>query len=309
MLEKKLRETNVLLEARTVELGAAQAFVTTADSVSVADVTRLVEQLNDDAFQVAADLGNAVLDAKSISISPSDQHGAKEKMDAARKVVVERWGEGMANRLRETVQDEDTVLFEALVQNAVVVFCSMIVRTLCLTSGQAEKHMRAVWDGIRKSTDLAVSKNWLALTAKHSTLKSLGVSEISAYLKNLMIASSTLSASSATLDEKLSVIAAKALKIREMVNTGVLSAQVELMLPSRRVAYDAERMEDAYEEAIPVRRGEDGSNKKGAKGEEVVCATALGVSCLTLKNAAAKARPELVLKPKVLLYSTLEGDA
>ncbi|KAF6752165.1 hypothetical protein DFP72DRAFT_905091 [Ephemerocybe angulata] len=307
MLEKKLLEMNVLLEARTVELGAAQAFVTTADSVSVADVTRLVEQLNDDAFQVAADLANVVLDAKAIA--PPDRLGAKEMMEVAQKAVVERWGAGTANRLRETVQDEDTVLFEALVQNAVVVFCSMIVRTLCLTSGQAEKHMRAVWDGIRKSTDLAVSKNWLALTAKHSTPKSLGVSEISADLKTLMIASSTLSASSATLDEKLSAIAAKALKVREMVNTGVLSAQVELMLPPRRAAYDAERMEDAYEEPIPVRRGEGEPSKKGRKKGEVVCATALGVSCLTLKNAAAKARPELVLKPKVLLYSTLEGDA
>lgn len=73
--------------------------------------------------------------------------------------------------------------------------------------------------------------------------------------------------------------------------------------------YDPTKMVDAYEEPASVRKGAEDAMKEGNVGKEkIVCSTALGITCLTLKNAAAKARPELVLKPKVLLYSTLEGD-
>src|SRR6266545_2327812 len=53
-LMKELIQKQLLLDGRTGELRGAQAFLTTADQYSVADVVRLVEHLNAEIMQVAA---------------------------------------------------------------------------------------------------------------------------------------------------------------------------------------------------------------------------------------------------------------
>ncbi|KAF6748624.1 hypothetical protein DFP72DRAFT_555205 [Ephemerocybe angulata] len=229
MLEKKLQETKVLLEARTVELCAAQAFVTTADSMSVAEVTRFVEKLNDEVYQVAVDLGNTVL-----------KHRLPEnclRRACFWEVVVKVWGDAVVDRLHADIQKEDTLLFEALAQNTVLAFCLAVVRSLCDWNAQVDEEIRLVWDEIRKSTDLAVAKNWLALT-KHSSPRSFNRFGCTMDLMELMAFAGVpldvlMDSAKQTIGAKISLILSKALKIREMVNAGVLSAHVELILQLR----------------------------------------------------------------------------
>ncbi|KAF5317077.1 hypothetical protein D9611_003543 [Ephemerocybe angulata] len=309
-LGNKLEETKLLLEARTMELGAAQAFVTTADSVSIADVTRFVEQLNDEVYQVAADLGNTVLENRS----PENYLSSYE-----RKFAVESWGDAVVNRLRTDIQKEDTLLFEALVQHTVLAFCLAVVQSLCVSNEQVDEELRLVWDEIRKSTDIALAKNWLALTTKHSTSPpSIKRADTTQSLLNLMVVAGALPSALPVSPNSPNggigaqveyLIVSKALKIREMMNAGVLSAHVELILPSRGEGYDSTKMVDAYENPASVRNAaEDAMEERNVGKEKIVCSTALGITCIPLKNAAAKAGPETVLKPKVLLYSTLERD-
>jgi hypothetical protein len=52
-------ETRELLEARRLELASAQSFLTTADSLSGADASGMVEGLNDAIFQLAASMAES----------------------------------------------------------------------------------------------------------------------------------------------------------------------------------------------------------------------------------------------------------
>ncbi|KAF6748626.1 hypothetical protein DFP72DRAFT_915732 [Ephemerocybe angulata] len=297
-VQTDLRKTKALLASRSTELNAAQAFVTTADSVSVAEVIQLVERLNDDVYQIAAAMGNAALDAHGTPSAP------QQDVEAAQKMVVSRWGESVVARLCADVQGEaeSTLLFESLVQHALVDLCAGILRSIALGHPEAEKYMRGVWDSIRKSTDHAVAKNWLSITTKNSALKSpLRSSSATSLLQNLFITATGSALYPAGLEEKLSLLVKSAVHVREVVNTGVLSALIDFVTPSRGSIYDPARMADAYE-VHPKARSRVG----GSRQEKIICTTGLGVSCLPLKGAANRC-PELVLKPKVLLASTLES--
>ncbi|RXW25688.1 hypothetical protein EST38_g141 [Candolleomyces aberdarensis] len=65
-MQRHADATTKLLNTRTEELNAAQAFLTTADECSGADFSRMVEQLNDDIYQCAVLVADAVIEPDAV---------------------------------------------------------------------------------------------------------------------------------------------------------------------------------------------------------------------------------------------------
>ncbi|KAF6748619.1 hypothetical protein DFP72DRAFT_1174057 [Ephemerocybe angulata] len=106
--EARLERTEALLRTRTEELSVAQAFMVTADRVSVAEVVRAVEEVNDLVFQCAVDLSDAVLDARAGRKAKGIfQTVGVEGKGKAREAVFEEWGR---ERLEKDVLDASSLI-------------------------------------------------------------------------------------------------------------------------------------------------------------------------------------------------------
>ncbi|KAF6752154.1 hypothetical protein DFP72DRAFT_905071 [Ephemerocybe angulata] len=306
----------------------------TADRVSVAEVVRAVEEVNDLVFQCAVDLADAVLDARATGKAKGIfQTVGVEGKGKAREAVSKEWGVEVVRRLERDVLDvdegeESTVLFEAMVQNVLIEACAGMTKTLCFTDSAVDQHLKGVRERIQRTHEPSIAKNWLSMTANHaseSTPTDHTIEVITRCLWNLVLLAGWQESSSSRTEapiiaDKVKTLMSKSLGIREMVMQGVLSAEVEVVFPQKECWFDESCMTDTY--ALDG----GGSSRAGAKAKKhqemggagrdtfkrAVCATALGVTCSKpkAKVEGEGAKAELVLKPKVLLYSTLEeGDA
>ncbi|KAF5317078.1 hypothetical protein D9611_003546 [Ephemerocybe angulata] len=341
--EARLERTQALLRTRTEELSVAQAFMVTADRVSVAEVVRAVEEVNDLMFQCAVDLADAVLDArvartaKGIPSQTAGVNGKGKGRLTAREAVFKEWGVEVVRRLERDILDvdvgeESTVLFEAMVQNVLIEACAGVTKTLCFTDSTVDRHLKGVRERIQRTHEPSIAKNWLSMTANHaseSTPTDHTIEVITRRLWNLVLLAGWQESSSSRTEapiiaDKVKTLMSKSLGIRKMVMQGVLSAEVEVVFPQKECWFDEACMTDTYALDSGGGSSRAGAKAKKAQGmggtgkdtfKRAVCATALGITCSKPKAKAEGegekgAKAELVLKPKVLLYSTLEeGDA
>ncbi|KAF5342071.1 hypothetical protein D9611_001716 [Ephemerocybe angulata] len=335
--EARLELTTALLRTRTEELSVAQAFMVTADRVSVAEVVRAVEEVNDLVFQCAVDLSDAVLDAratrKAKGIHGVSVEGKGKGCSASMEGISGDWGAEVVRRLERDVLGVDegegsTVLFEAMVQNVLIEACAGVTKTLCFADSKVDQYLKEVWERIKRSHEPCIAKNWLAMTASRaseSTPTDRATEVVTRRLWNLVLVAGWQESASwneaPIIADRVKTLMSKSLGIREMLMQGVLSAEVEVYFPRKECWFDETCMTDTH--AL----GGVGSPRTGekAKAKEVremggtemhmlkraVCATALGVACFKPKAKAEGAgekgaKAELALKPKVLLHSTLE---
>lgn len=153
--ENALSKTKSLLATRTEELDLAQAFMTTADRVSVADVKRMVSRLNDDIFQCAMSLSDSLLERKTswqreCALAPEASMQAREE---ARKHLVTKYGEPLVVRLEnESRAEETSILFESLVQSVWVYRCWSTIKRFYYTDHNVEKVLRELWERVKASS-------------------------------------------------------------------------------------------------------------------------------------------------------------
>ncbi|KAF6748621.1 hypothetical protein DFP72DRAFT_915725 [Ephemerocybe angulata] len=305
----------------------------TADRVGVAEVVRAVEEVNDLVFQCAVDLSDAVLDARATRKAKGNRNAGMNGKGNAREAVFKEWGREIVRRLERDVLDvdegESTVLFEAMVQNVLIEACAGVTKTLCFTDSTVDQHLKGVRERIQRTHEPSIAKNWLSMTANHaseSTPTDHTIEVITRRLWNLVLVAGWQKPSSSRTEapiiaDKVKTLMSKSLGIRKMVMQGVLSAEVEVVFPQKECWFDESCMTDTYalEGAGSSRAGAKEARVMDGPGSDTfkraVCAAALGVTCSKPKAKAEEegekgAKAELVLKPKVLLYSTLEeGDA
>jgi hypothetical protein len=144
------------LETRTSELKGAQAFLTTADSLSGAEVTTMVEGLNSEIFQTAAFI------ADSFEFEPMQAHSGAVP-DTAHKKVAGWIGAKTLHLLTSTRHSEDPMLIQIAVQSCLARYSKDIIGTWCFNM-IPERFLVKVYDQMRQSEDQAVSGRWRALT-------------------------------------------------------------------------------------------------------------------------------------------------
>ena len=155
-LEQKLRrsqeqhsQTTKLLEDKTTQLKGAQAFLTTADRYSGADIIKMAESLNAEIFQASALMAELLVDAPVEDSVQHRQHIQKyEKiLENGRHHIGSRLFDHLATKTREIRVDPLPLqlAFQALFTS----WCVYEVKQFC--EGQTGESLKEIYGRIYKS--------------------------------------------------------------------------------------------------------------------------------------------------------------
>ena len=155
-LEQKLRisqeqrsQTTKLLDDRTAELKGAQAFLTTADRYSGADIIKMAESLNAEIFQASALMAELLVDAPVIENSVQQKQYIqryKEHLEHGRKVMGSRLYDHLAKSKEIRV---DPLPLQLAFQAVFTSWCVNEVGRFC--DGPAGKSLKQIYRRIYRS--------------------------------------------------------------------------------------------------------------------------------------------------------------
>ncbi|TEB34920.1 hypothetical protein FA13DRAFT_1788542 [Coprinellus micaceus] len=297
--ESRVAQQKSMLQAQAQSLTAVDTFLVTADEFSIADLCRMVEELNDEIFQAAMNISDAI----RLRREEADSRGEAGAPEEALKAISDCYGEKLVSRLvaHLAADEPDFVLLEGLVQNVFVVWCTYLIQSTCPGNDSVDKVLKGVYEEMLKTREPAVAKNWLAMTSSHLKveIESDGATEILSCL--VAVGGWQLDPSSKVklnqfAREKHSDIQKNALKVRKVALEGILSAHVEVFrIPTRR-CYSSLYMQ--------TRDFEHPSDD-----DDVICQTGLGLRYSRTNSGSHNFNPTqweqgIILKARVLLSST-----
>jgi len=142
-LQAKFNDQSTLLNDRTRELQGAQAFLSKADTLSGAEVIRLVEELNQEIMQTAAFISD------SFDFVRKPEHVDEMKEASAR--TSELIGTTMTSLLGTVQHGEDPLLIQVALQAATVEFSRWIIMTWDFDGLQAEQPLAEIYNDVRET--------------------------------------------------------------------------------------------------------------------------------------------------------------
>lgn len=142
-LQIKFNDQTTLLNDRTRELRGAQAFLSTADTLSGAEVIRLVDELNQEIMQTAAFISD------SFDFARKPEHRDEIKEASAR--TGELIGPAMTSLLGTVQHGEDPLLIQIALQAATVEFSRWIIMTWDFDGLQAEQPLAEIYGDVRET--------------------------------------------------------------------------------------------------------------------------------------------------------------
>ena len=150
-LKQNHSSTTQLLHARTKELTLAQQFLTTADSISGADVIRLVEKLNGEILQCAADLADKLPPHVQNDVATEADVSDQRTMAAAK--IRELTGEPVVRLLRAAPSMEDPSMAVQIAVQACLVSCchDFVSFWHCSHNAQIESAFQELYTLLRRT--------------------------------------------------------------------------------------------------------------------------------------------------------------
>ncbi|KAJ3521282.1 hypothetical protein NMY22_g12378 [Coprinellus aureogranulatus] len=315
--EDELNKLRTLLADRTEEVKVAQAFMTTADKYSVREVSQMVEQLNDEIYQCTMDLSDAVLE-QEIRRSRGNVHdeNMKKRLEDSRNEF-HWWDKQVIAQLEFGLRQHEpnTLLLECMIGYLLTNRCVETIRAFCAHDTVIDDYFCDLWEEIAASHETSIARNWLAITRAALKVQRQALPDrtfISRAFRALVVLSGRVSPSPAWVEDRfgarLDELDAKSVKVREAIAEGVVSADLEVFRYPRETAFNPAEMRDALETGggrnKPIVESVEGSDR-------IVCSVGLGIRqirrelCSSNSSGSGVRRKEVILKPKVLLYSTL----
>ncbi|KAG2153165.1 hypothetical protein DEU56DRAFT_726859 [Suillus clintonianus] len=302
-LQTKFNDQTTLLDDRTRELRGAQAFLSKADTLSGAEVIRLIDELNQEIMQTAAFISD------SFDFARKPEHIDEIKEASAR--TSELIGPAMTSLLGTVQHGEDPLLIQIALQAATVEFSRWIIMTWDFDGLQAEQPIAEIYNDVRETESQAVSGRWRALTRSHAQKVALQeadvhatmVAHISDTLVILMIAAGcTKNYEDAYREftmkfgERVSNIVRMAARLNKAMGEEVTSADLWPTHAAAGEKFDTDTMKDF----------DEGS---GAQSGVVLCTTALGLqrSEKVGHGESAVVKTITLAKPKVALEAIADG--
>ena len=146
-VHQQLEDAVALSEVRGKELVGTQVFLTKADTLSISEVGEKVTALNEELFQAAATLGEALI-LKRYEVS-------QKEFKAAVALAQEMVGEKMTNVLIAQAQKRESevipLLVEVVLQIFLVKFCVSKIQTWYPGDAAIGEFLSALYYGIRST--------------------------------------------------------------------------------------------------------------------------------------------------------------
>ena len=310
--KRQLASTTQLLETRTREWHIAQQFLTTADSLTEADVVRMVTRLNSENFQFAGQIANG--------LSPDDRRNMSSPVtpEAAQALGTELLDLLHDSRLAADPSAVIQVAAQAVLVNACIRMISSwhshnafdgnikflyeklrhagesLVVILCLKSQSRNLSCQ--------NSEPSVAGKWRALT--RSTLDRFNDKDLDSQLVDVMSAalSSVLTAAgfnysvgSPTLTRDLTLISKLTLEIRRAI-AAIESCDMEVFLWPTDTPFDSKVMGMNFQEKRTVSTMVFRTTEMGLKGFKRVDGRTRGMQSAW----------DILLQPKVVLKSDLQ---
>ncbi|KAJ7578247.1 hypothetical protein C8J56DRAFT_835932 [Mycena floridula] len=295
--EALLVERSRLLATRTKELQGMQAFLSTEDIFSVADVTRMLEALNQEVFQTSA----FMTDILSFELSST---ASVEEQATSREISRTCIGPRITNLLGSCrSHDAFDTMVQCALQSALLRCCRVEIMKWA-NGGRAQEVLSSLYEAMVQSEPQAVSGRWRALTQIHFKKITPDSEKIPIAVAHFLdVLSAILVASGWSLhgpegnkvlrqecESKVISIVKSALELNTAIRSGVTSRDLQIYMCRDGDAFNSKIMIDAY--------GDSGGSGSKRKAGRVLSTCDLGlVQCET----GTTAKRTLIMKPKVAL--------
>ncbi|KAF8638106.1 hypothetical protein AX17_002446 [Amanita inopinata Kibby_2008] len=304
--KEKQAQAQELLNARTSELKAAQAFLTTADKLSNFDVIKLVEALNAEILQTAA----LVADAFTFETKGGKETVQSDDMEEAIARATETVGPRMVRLLMLSEHSEDPILVQIAIQGGLCAYAQWIIASWYFEGPDNERLLRDVYHYIRDSEEQAIYGRWRALTRKHvqrmigddldltvyfmdafaSVLITAGVKDSQAHIQEVI---------QSRFSVEINGIVKKSQELNKVLGEDVTSCELEILYVEPDDDFDESFMEDTFDD--------QNTDSKVQNPECVLCTTDLGLNRHKKTSGEPGWKVSVLLKPKIVLQSKLDA--
>ncbi|EPQ55241.1 hypothetical protein GLOTRDRAFT_129527 [Gloeophyllum trabeum ATCC 11539] len=319
-----------LLQNKTVELEAAQAYLERVDITPEDEVLRAIHNLNQNILETAIALADA-LQYESKHKTPDEDRTPSDK---ATSRVKEMLGSSVVQQLKDCPQREDAaVIIQIAFQGCMVLQCAWIVAAwhFDVDLPKEGKLLQDIYDHIRQSETQAVSGRWRSVARKHiqalrhgesphDSAKPPLITYLVKRLVDVLLVAGCNSYKEPQVHEmitnvygdRLDNLVRLALGLNRLVGVDALNCDYEPVWTRPNVAFNPVWMEDM-----------DGKGIDGSPGDHraldeptvirVLCTTGLGLrkkvkaAGRQRRGSRSELRSMLVLKPKVALETLLDG--
>lgn len=174
----ELGQVKDLLDSRSRALRAAQTFLTKADQIAGADVIKLVEQLNAEILQTAANMAEAfAIEEKKINSEGKEQESDDARLATAR--TEEIIGSRLTELLRTSEHHEDPILVQTAFQTGMAAYAHWMISSWCFESPEDEHMLSEIYARVREAGKYAdfLKLKWQLRNSFHRRTSSFGSME------------------------------------------------------------------------------------------------------------------------------------
>ncbi|KAK0448964.1 uncharacterized protein EV420DRAFT_835884 [Desarmillaria tabescens] len=311
--ERALRkEEHALMDVRMRELQDARAYLTTEDTISGEEIKGMTEALNTEIYQVAA----LMVDTLDFDAKVSED---REAQAVAARCIGEHLVRALSGGEPKDDSEEETrhLATLAAIQASLVESCSSMINAWAL-SPEVSDHFARLYANIRHTCTPAVAGRWRVMT--RARCKYLGSdTEVEEYLTRVLLGNlvpvlvvagwkpfpvmqieNAISALGQRFGTRMVQVGKKLVRLDKAMGEGIISKDAAIGWIPGGAPFDPNIMENAF------------GKSSGISAEDFVLSTCdLGLMLSQVikdregAGSDAKAESQILLKPKVVLYSSL----
>ncbi|KAF9783737.1 hypothetical protein BJ322DRAFT_1066836 [Thelephora terrestris] len=290
-LEDELTRTKELLDARSKELSGAQSFLSTADRRSEADVLGIVRDLNENIFQVAANL---------------TEQWEKHRPDRSSRFEIQKkdidsFSQSFGPALVHHVLDRDSAAVTFLLQSCL---CDFAVQASSSWRYKKEfETLSSIHERLSASEGQAISARWRTLTHSHLSKPSLDLDWITRSVANVLWLTGSFPYFRHTLEfvkgkatNGITTIANLALRLESVFMEDIMSCDMYLLCEHPCAEFD---------DTIMIREVESDKTPTPKGRGKVAGTTEVGVEKSVCLGRGRDPHTQVLLKTKVVLEKDL----
>ncbi|KAK0212137.1 hypothetical protein DFS33DRAFT_1376631 [Desarmillaria ectypa] len=294
----ELKSLQYLLDVRTRELQVARTYLDTVDLVSGEDIVSMAEALNAEIFQVAAYMADSSMFSAKCRLAETEEITPWLGADLVEILRSGKDAEGRAHAVQVGLQ-------------------ASLARSCMATIGmwhpdsKIDESLRQLYAKIQKTSLVSVAARWRVMTrskSKYSTQEEAEKSYIPWMVRRAILVlllagwdsdgTKTWDACVGTIMEKygrrIRDVVKLMMRLDRAISESVVSKDIIICIAASGNQYDPGSMENA-----------DGPDEKVQASDRVICTSDLGLKVTEASDDGTSEGDTYLLKPKVVLRSSL----